>query len=217
MISLIGNTIKIPQGDSGAVTFYFKEKNTDFPLILGKLHPGYEDDIQSAFRFTVRKAPDKSSELAMDVKNYILPDNTRYGEYRHDEEEVVVKEGEEEKTVKEKKDTLFRRFDMASYATLPENGEKEKDILYAILETESGAYSFKYISYLDEEEFDYDYINSSLTVTFDRNDTVNLPYRQYYYEITYLEGYNLGTDDEKIMKSVSLQNLTPFIVTGALN
>ena len=34
MISLTGTTISLPQGDSGAVTFYFKDKQRDWPLIF---------------------------------------------------------------------------------------------------------------------------------------------------------------------------------------
>ena len=62
----------------------------------------------------------------------------------------------------------------------------------------------------------YDYLNSSITVTFDSEDTKDLIYKKYYYEIVYIEGYNLGKEDENIQIKQTWLDTSEFIVSGAL-
>lgn len=62
----------------------------------------------------------------------------------------------------------------------------------------------------------YDYLNSSITVTFDSEDTKDLIYKKYYYEIVYIEGYNLGNDNENIQIKQTWLDTSEFIVSGAL-
>ena len=60
MIKITGNAIELKQGDSGAIRFFFKDKQTDFPYILGPLDTKYS--TQSAIKFVVRQDPSDSSK-----------------------------------------------------------------------------------------------------------------------------------------------------------
>lgn len=73
MIKITGNAIELKQGDSGAVRFFFKDKQTDFPYILEKFDPDYtaKDIPQSAIKFVVRQDPSDSSKAVID-RYYIL-------------------------------------------------------------------------------------------------------------------------------------------------
>ena len=200
MISLIGNTIKIPQGENGSVSIFFKDIKNDYPLILPKLNESYkeEEKYTSFIRFIVRKSPDNSSDLVF-TKDFILPDRTIYGQNRDNED-----------------DKTFRRFDSAEYLEASNVSEIVKtERLYAINETVNGL-SFWYKN-SSNNLYEYDFINSSIPIVFERNDTYNLRAQQYYYELTYIEGIckENGEIDQKV--SQTLQNPTPFIVTGALN
>ena len=68
MIKITGNAIELKQGDSGAVRFFFKDKQTDFPYILEKFDPEYigKDRMQSAIKFVVRQDPSDSSKAAIE-------------------------------------------------------------------------------------------------------------------------------------------------------
>lgn len=64
MIKITGNTIELKQGDSGAVRFFFKDKQTDFPYILEKFDSNYK--VQSAIKFIVRQDPSDSSKAVIE-------------------------------------------------------------------------------------------------------------------------------------------------------
>ena len=68
MIKITGNAIELKQGDSGAIRFFFKDKQTDFPYILEKFDPEYigKDRMQSAIKFVVRQDPSDSSKAVIE-------------------------------------------------------------------------------------------------------------------------------------------------------
>ena len=67
MIKVTCNAIELKQGDSGAVRFFFKDKQTDFPYILEKFNADYytKDPPQAAIKFVVRKDPSDSSKAVI--------------------------------------------------------------------------------------------------------------------------------------------------------
>lgn len=201
MIKITGNAIELKQGDSGAIRFFFKDKLTDFPYILEKFNPEYIDGnrMQSAIKFVVRKDPSDSSKAAIE----------RY--YDLD-------------TKADANDINFYRF--TSNKILEYNPDKglpvgglQIDTLYYKQSTDdpNGWEFFFYKGQVDDAHKEtYDYINSSIDIVFNTDDTKNLFYKTYYYEIAYIEGTNLNTKDEIITLKNTLIESTPFVVTGAL-
>lgn len=192
MIKITGNTIELKQGDSGAVRFFFKDKQTDFPYILEKFDPNYK--VQSAIKFIVRQDPSDSSKAVIE----------RY--YDLD-------------TKADNDDINFYRFNSNVIVEDPGDGKRETDTLYYIKVTgDSNGYNFFF--YKDAVDNNhkktYDYINSSINIVFKTEDTKDLFYKTYYYEIAYIEGTNLNNDNEKITLKHTLVESTPFVVTGAL-
>lgn len=201
MIKITGNAIELKQGDSGAVRFFFKDKQTDFPYILEKFNPEYigKDRMQSAIKFVVRQDPSDSSKAVIE----------RY--YMLDEK-------------KDANDIDFYRFNsnvILEYnpdKDLPVGGFKTDTLYYEYVTGDFNGYIFFF--YKDQVDSDhkitYDYINSSINIVFKTEDTKDLFYKTYYYEIAYIEGTNLTTKDENITLKHTLIESTPFVVTGAL-
>ena len=199
MIKITGNAIELKQGDSGAIRFFFKDKLTDFPYILGPLDTKYS--TQSAIKFVVRQDPSDSSKAV--IERYYFLDKKPEEDYKH-----------------------FYRFN--SNEILEYNSEKglpvgglQLDTLYykQSAKDPNGWEFFFYKDQVDDAHKEtYDYINSSIDIEFKPEDTKDLFYKTYYYEIAYIEGTNLEKDnkDEQINFKNTLIESAPFVVTGAL-
>lgn len=117
MIKITGNAIELKQGDSGAVRFFFKDKQTDFPYILEKFDPEYigKDRMQSAIKFVVRQDPSDSSKAAIE-RYYDLDtkaDANDINFYRFDSNVIVPDPGEGKRKI----DNLYY-----TQAAAPSNG-----------------------------------------------------------------------------------------------
>ena len=199
MIKITGNAIELKQGDSGAIRFFFKDKLTDFPYILGPLDTKYS--TQSAIKFVVRQDPSDSSKAV--IERYYFLDKKPEEDYKY-----------------------FYRFN--SNEILEYNPEKglpvgglQLDTLYykQSAKDPNGWEFFFYKDQVDDaHKKTYDYINSSIDIVFKPEDTKDLFYKTYYYEIAYIEGTNLEKDnkDEQINFKNTLIESSPFVVTGAL-
>ena len=199
MIKITGNAIELKQGDSGAIRFFFKDKMTDFPYILGPLDTKYS--TQSAIKFVVRQDPSDSSKAV--IERYYMLDKKPEEDYKY-----------------------FYRF--TSNEILEYNPEKglpvgglQPDTLYykQSAKDPNGWEFFFYKDQVDDAHKEtYDYINSSIDIEFKPEDTKDLFYKTYYYEIAYIEGINLEKDnkDEQINFKNTLIESAPFVVTGAL-
>ena len=199
MIKITGNAIELKQGDSGAIRFFFKDKMTDFPYILGPLDTKYS--TQSAIKFVVRQDPSDSSKAV--IERYYMLDKKPEEDYKY-----------------------FYRF--TSNEILEYNPEKglpvgglQPDTLYykQSAKDPNGWEFFFYKDQVDDAHKEtYDYINSSIDIEFKPEDTKDLFYKTYYYEIAYIEGINLEKDnkDEQINFKNTLIESSPFVVTGAL-
>lgn len=100
MIKITGNAIELKQGDSGAVRFFFKDKQTDFPYILEKFDEDYtsiDNNIpQSAIKFIVRQDPSDSSKAVIE-RYYMLDEKKDANDknfYRFDSNVIVPDPGE---------------------------------------------------------------------------------------------------------------------------
>ena len=194
MIKITGNAIELKQGDSGAIRFFFKDKQTDFPYILGPLDTKYS--TQSAIKFVVRQDPSDSSKAV--IERYYMLDKKPEGDYKY-----------------------FYRFNSNVIEADPGDGKREIDTLYyeKLTGDQNGYHFFFYKGQVDENHKEtYDYINSSIDIEFKPEDTKDLFYKTYYYEIAYIEGTNLEKDnkDEQINFKNTLIESAPFVVTGAL-
>ena len=199
MIKITGNAIELKQGDSGAIRFFFKDKMTDFPYILGPLDTKYS--TQSAIKFVVRQDPSDSSKAV--IERYYFLDKKPEEDYKY-----------------------FYRFN--SNEILEYNPDKglpvgglQPDTLYykQSAKDPNGWEFFFYKDQVDDAHKEtYDYINSSIDIVFKPEDTKDLFYKTYYYEIAYIEGTNLEKDnkDEQINFKNTLIESSPFVVTGAL-
>ena len=194
MIKITGNAIELKQGDSGAVRFFFKDKQTDFPYILEKFDEDYtsiDNNIpQSAIKFIVRQDPSDSSKAV--IERYYLLDN------------------------KAEDDIDFYRFNSNVIVADPGTGYKTDTLYYRQAAKDPNGWEFFFYKVDGGSEIPYDYINSSINIVFKTEDTKNLFYKTYYYEIAYIEGTNLTTKDEVITLKHTLIESTPFVVTGAL-
>ena len=196
MIKITGNAIELKQGDSGAIRFFFKDKQTDFPYILGPLDTKYS--TQSAIKFVVRQDPSDSSKAV--IERYYMLDNKAEDDidfYRFNSNEILEYNPEKGLPVGDLQiDTLYYK-------------QSAKD--------PNGWEFFFYKDQVDDaHKKTYDYINSSIDIVFKPEDTKDLFYKTYYYEIAYIEGTNLTTKDEAITLKHTLIESTPFVVTGAL-
>ena len=195
MIKITGNAIELKQGDSGAVRFFFKDKQTDFPYILEKFDEDYtsiDNNIpQSAIKFIVRQDPSDSSKAVIE----------RY--YDLD-------------TKADTDDINFYRFNSNVIVADPGTGYKTDTLYYRQAAKDPNGWEFFFYKVEGGSEIPYDYINSSINIVFKTEDTKNLFYKTYYYEIAYIEGTNLGEDKENITLKHTLIESTPFVVTGAL-
>ena len=197
MIKITGNNIELKQGDSGAVRFFFKDKQTDFPYILEKLDKDSinNNTYQTAIKFVVRQDPSDSSKSV--IERYYMLDKKP-----------------------EDNDITFYRFNSNVIEEAPKNiSDRVTDTLYfEKVSGDSNGYIFYFYkdSVTEKNKNIYDYINSSINVVFKSGDTKDLFYKTYYYEIAYIEGIDLGTDTEKITLKHTFIESTPFVVTGAL-
>ena len=199
MIKITGNAIELKQGDSGAIRFFFKDKMTDFPYILGPLDTKYS--TQSAIKFVVRQDPSDSSKAV--IERYYFLDEKPEGDYKY-----------------------FYRFnsnEILEYNPdkgLPVGGLKIDTLYYKQSAKDPNGWEFFfYKDQVDDAHKEtYDYINSSIDIVFKPEDTKDLFYKTYYYEIAYIEGTNLEKDnkDEQINFKNTLIESAPFVVTGAL-
>ena len=194
MIKITGNAIELKQGDSGAIRFFFKDKMTDFPYILGPLDTKYSKE--SASKCVVRQEPSDWSK-AVSERYYFL-DKKPEEDYKY-----------------------FYRFNSNVIEADPGDGKREIDTLYyeKLTGDQNGYHFFFYKGQIDENHKEtYDYINSSIDIVFKPEDTKDLFYKTYYYEIAYIEGTNLEKDnkDEQINFKNTLIESSPFVVTGAL-
>ena len=194
MIKITGNAIELKQGDSGAVRFFFKDKQTDFPYILEKFDEDYtsiDNNIpQSAIKFIVRQDPSDSSKAV--IERYYMLDN------------------------KAEDDIDFYRFNSNVIVADPGTGYKTDTLYYRQAAKDPNGWEFFFYKVEGGSEIPYDYINSSINIVFKTGDTKKLFYKTYYYEIAYIEGTNLTTKDEAITLKHTLIESTPFVVTGAL-
>ena len=194
MIKITGNAIELKQGDSGAVRFFFKDKQTDFPYILEKFDEDYtsiDNNIpQSAIKLIVRQDPSDSSKAV--IERYYMLDN------------------------KAEDDIDFYRFNSNVIVADPGTGYKTDTLYYRQAAKDPNGWEFFFYKVEGGSEIPYDYINSSINIVFKTEDTKNLFYKTYYYEIAYIEGTNLGEDKENITLKHTLIESTPFVVTGAL-
>ena len=194
MIKITGNAIELKQGDSGAVRFFFKDKQTDFPYILEKFDEDYtsiDNNIpQSAIKFIVRQDPSDSSKAV--IERYYMLDN------------------------KAEDDIDFYRFNSNVIVADPGTGYKTDTLYYRQAAKDPNGWEFFFYKVEGGSEIPYDYINSSINIVFKTEDTKKLFYKTYYYEIAYIEGTNLGEDKENITLKHTLIESTPFVVTGAL-
>ena len=234
MIKITGNAIELKQGDSGAVRFFFKDKQTDFPYILEKFNADYytKDPPQAAIKFVVRQDPSDSSKAVIE-RYYMLDKDV----VEYNSKSAFPATGEIGTIYVDKSTNLTYRWNGSTYIQVDENdlnfyrftsnvivadpgeGKRKTDTLYYEYVTgDSNGYIFFF--YKDQVDNDhkitYDYINSSIDIAFNTDDTKNLFYKTYYYEIAYIEGTNLTTDDENIIFKNTLIESAPFVVTGAL-
>ena len=201
MIKITGNAIELKQGDSGAIRFFFKDKQTDFPYILGPLDTKYSK--QSAIKFVVRQDPSDSSKAV--IERYYFLDEKPEEDYKY-----------------------FYRFnsnEILEYNPdkgLPVGGLQPDTLYYKQSAKDPNGWEFFFHKKNTDgsltEAITYDYINSSIDIVFKPEDTKDLFYKTYYYEIAYIEGTNLEKDnnDEQINFKNTLIESAPFIVTGAL-
>lgn len=71
MISLTSQTINIPQGESGTIRIFFKDKKRDFPLILKTIPEELENEgYESRIRFVVRDKINNKPGLEIIKKDY---------------------------------------------------------------------------------------------------------------------------------------------------
>lgn len=195
MIKITGNAIELKQGDSGAIRFFFKDKMTDFPYILGPLDTKYS--TQSAIKFIVRQDPSDSSKAV--IERYYFLDEKPEGDYKY-----------------------FYRFTSNVIEADPGKNYEPDTLYYKQSSTDANGWEFFFYKKNTDgsltEAITYDYINSSIDIVFKPEDTKDLFYKTYYYEIAYIEGTNLEKDnkDEQINFKNTLIESAPFVVTGAL-
>lgn len=168
MITLTNTKLSIPQGETGSITYYFKDYKTDAPLVLAKPEEGVRKII-----FRVRASANNTAEEVF-VKEYNL-DKKDDGVT---EEESTILDG---KTYYINKEDFyqFENKDIIAY-----DGELKVNTLYKNLVANVAIYVFKKDS--SDKIYLYTYDNSSLTITFKREDTVELIPKTYYYEIGYV-------------------------------
>ena len=235
MIKITGNAIELKQGDSGAVRFFFKDKQTDFPYILEKFDEDYtsiDNNIpQSAIKFVVRQDPSDSSKAV--IERYYMLDKAD-DVLKYDSKSAFPETGEIGKIYVDKSTNLTYRWSGSTYIQVDENdidfyrfnsnvivadpgtGYKTDTLYYRQAAKDPNGWEFFFYKVEGGSEIPYDYINSSINIVFKTEDTKNLFYKTYYYEIAYIEGTNLTTKDENITLKHTLIESTPFVVTGAL-
>ena len=231
MIKITGNAIELKQGDSGAIRFFFKDKQTDFPYILEKFNADYyiKETPQAAIKFVVRQDPSDSSKAV--IERYYMLDKDVV-EYNSKSDFPATGETEKiyvDKSTKltylwsgstyiqvDENDINFYRFNSNVIVPDPGTGYKTDTLYYRQSTDDPNGWEFFFYKVEGGSEITYDYINSSIDIVFNTDDTKNLFYKTYYYEVAYIEGTNLTTDDENIIFKNTLIESAPFVVTGAL-
>ena len=231
MIKITGNAIELKQGDSGAIRFFFKDKQTDFPYILEKFNADYyiKETPQAAIKFVVRQDPSDSSKAV--IERYYMLDKDVV-EYNSKNDFPATGETGKiyvDKSTKltylwsgstyiqvDENDINFYRFNSNVIVPDPGTGYKTDTLYYRQSTDDPNGWEFFFYKVEGGSEITYDYINSSIDIVFNTDDTKNLFYKTYYYEVAYIEGTNLTTDDENIIFKNTLIESAPFVVTGAL-
>lgn len=187
MITVKGTNIRIPQGESGSVVFAFKDLITDYPYILKTK----EGNVQAGLFLEIRTSANHTSSEIITSRYYELDNNPDPTDY------------------------AWHRFKTTEVKKYPSGGtvDMEQNVLYVKYTGEARSFVFT----LDNiNEITYDYNNSSLLVSFNRDDTLNLIPRTYFYEISYVEGHNLGTENEEVILKTTLLEPCEFTISGAL-
>ena len=231
MIKITGNAIELKQGDSGAVRFFFKDKQTDFPYILEKFNADYyiKETPQAAIKFVVRQDPSDSSKAVIE-RYYMLDKDV----VEYNSKSAFPAIGETGKIYVDKSTNLTYRWNGSTYIQVDENdinfyrfnsnvivadpgtGYKTDTLYYRQSTDDPNGWEFFFYKVEGGSEITYDYINSSIDIVFKTEDTKELFYKTYYYEIAYIEGTNLTKDNENIIFKNTLIESAPFVVTGAL-
>ena len=122
MIKITGNAIELKQGDSGAVRFFFKDKQTDFPYILEKFDEDYtsiDNNIpQSAIKFIVRQDPSDSSKAV--IERYYMLDKVD-DVLKYDSKSAFPETGEIGKIYVDKSTNLTYRWSGSTYIQVDDN------------------------------------------------------------------------------------------------
>lgn len=231
MIKITGNAIELKQGDSGAIRFFFKDKQTDFPYILEKFNADYyiKETPQAAIKFVVRQDPSDSSKAV--IERYYMLDKVVV---KYDSKSAFPAIGETGTIYVDKSTNLtyiwsgstyiqvdendinFYRFNSNVIVPDPGTGYKTDTLYYRQSTDDPNGWEFFFYKVEGGSEITYDYINSSIDIVFKTEDTKKLFYKTYYYEIAYIEGTNLTKDNENIIFKNTLIESAPFVVTGAL-
>ena len=231
MIKITGNAIELKQGDSGAVRFFFKDKQTDFPYILEKFNADYyiKETPQAAIKFVVRQDPSDSSKAVIEryymLDKVVVEYNSKSAFPATGETGIIYVDKSTNLTYRwsgstyiqvDENDINFYRFNSNVIVPDPGTGYKTDTLYYRQSTDDPNGLEFFFYKVEGGSEITYDYINSSIDIVFNTDTTKNLFYKTYYYEIAYIEGTNLTTDDENIIFKNTLIESAPFVVTGAL-
>jgi hypothetical protein len=66
MIQLTGNSITIPQGESGSIKFFFKNQETNDPYILKS-----DENVHTFLIFSVKESINNKQNVVIEKKYYI--------------------------------------------------------------------------------------------------------------------------------------------------
>lgn len=164
MINVTNTTIKIPKGESAKVQFYIKDTYKDYPYILGPLNQN-TNSVSGEIIFMMRDGKDvRSKEIlkkTFDLSTFNAPSWHRFASNEIIEENKIMDDTDEAKASVNADNKLYR---------------------YLI-----GNNKVNYFVFKESEAVEYAYENSSVIVTFDTKDTINLVPKIYYYNIAYIE------------------------------
>lgn len=171
MITITNTKINISQGETGAITFFFKDYKTDTPIVVSP--SGLESEIYIEFKVSDSAG---AGEVVIDKIYPIYPFNKQS---ISDEASFMNDAVSYHTTLQDF--YLFEDKNIIDY----KNGDPidKVNVLYR-KRTKAGDIFF----FSPDDSFSklviYDYKNSSLTIQFDKEDTENLTSQTYYYEIT---------------------------------
>ena len=188
----------MPQGETATVSFAFKDASTGGPLVLAG--PDWKHTINIVVKDTI-----SNKGTAMNFGTITLENDGSDGEWRiFDSDEIIVKE----KTTGSFTDLTDNDF------IVPGSGTAKLNTLFKFVWENTNTSVYAYIienkDKTGQEIKYYDFSNSSITVTFNRNDTKDLTPKTYYMEI-----YHAMSNGEEFIKHTLLPP-TDFIIKGAL-